>query len=82
MFLTLAAHWCEFALVHALFFCLNATARAVFYLGVRAWRALVPRRAPSGARVGAAAVDCLGVRVECAPSAAAAAMSHDDYAEL
>ena len=76
--MTLAAHWCELALVNALFFCLNATARAVFYLGVRAWRALVPRRAPSGARAGAA--ECLGVRVECAPSAAA--MSHDDYAEL
>lgn len=79
MFLTLAAHWCELALVNALFFCLNATARAVFYLGVRAWRALVPRRAPS--RAGARATDCLGVRVECAPSAAAA-MSHDEYAEL
>ena len=40
MFLTLAAHWCELALVNALFFCLNATAHAFFYLGVRAWRAL------------------------------------------
>ena len=78
MLLTLAAHWCELALMNALFLCLNATARAVFYLGVRAWRALAPRRTPSCA--GAGTADCLGVRVDCAPSAVA--MSHDDYAEL